>query len=148
MKIVSPLLAAIGFHGEGGAAAARHPVGFDAAALHINAYALESFIDRVLRRRPEATLNPEATRHHQRGLQLLRQKLLGDDEEEKISDATISAILKLATAAQFDGDAATSRQHMQGLRKMVDLRGGLDAFEHHPRLRTEMMRQASRPKGS
>ncbi|KAK8015609.1 hypothetical protein PG991_008497 [Apiospora marii] len=140
MKIISPLLASIGFHGEGGAAAAPHPVGFDAAALHINAYALENFIDRILRRRPDAAVNAAATQHHQRGLQLLRQKLLGDDEEEKITDATISAVLKLASAAHFDGDVATSKQHMQGLRKMVDLRGGLDAFDHHPRLRTEMLR--------
>ncbi|KAK8108705.1 hypothetical protein PG984_014506 [Apiospora sp. TS-2023a] len=133
MKIVSPLLASIGFHGgEGGAS--RHPVGFDAAALHINAYALENFIDRILRRRPDATVNPEAAQHHQRGLQLLRQKLLGDDEEEKTSDAT------LASASHFDGDVATSKQHIQGLRKMVDLRGGLDAFNHQPRLRTEMLR--------
>ncbi|KAK7960910.1 hypothetical protein PG988_012124 [Apiospora saccharicola] len=138
MKIISPLLASIGFHGEGGAA--RHPVGFDTAALHINAYALENFIDRILRRRPDATVNPDAAQHHQRGLQLLRQKLLGDDEEERISDATVSAVLKLASASHFDGDVATSKQHIQGLRKMVDLRGGLDAFNHHPRLRTEMLR--------
>ncbi|KAK8057615.1 hypothetical protein PG996_011552 [Apiospora saccharicola] len=138
MKIVSPLLASIGFHDEGGVS--RHPVGFDAAALHINAYALENFIDRILRRRPDATVNSEAAQHHQRGLQLLRQKLLGDDEEERISDATVSAVLKLASASHFDGDVATSKQHIQGLRKMVDLRGGLDAFNHHPRLRTEMLR--------
>lgn len=144
MKIVSPLLASIGFHG-GAAAAAPRPVGFDAAALHINAYALENFIDRILRRRPDAAVNAAAAQHHQRGLQLLRQKLLGDDEDEKVSDATISAVLKLATASHFDGDVATSKQHMRGLRRMVDLRGGLDAFDHHPRLRTEMLRYVNRP---
>ncbi|KAK8076519.1 hypothetical protein PG994_003791 [Apiospora phragmitis] len=141
IKIISPLLASIGFHRESGTAAAAPYLAFDAAALHINAYAVESFIDRILRRRrPEEAINPTATLHHQRGLQLLRQKLLGDDEEEKISDATVSVVLKLATAAHFDGDVAASRHHMQGLRKMVDLRGGIHSFNYNPKMRAEMLR--------
>ncbi|KAK6822722.1 hypothetical protein PG989_001610 [Apiospora arundinis] len=137
--IIHPLLATIGLQSNK-EPAAPYPVAFDAAALHINAYAMENFIDRILRRLPEQNVNRAAALHHQRGLQLLRQKLLGNDDEEKISDATVSVVLKLATAAHFDGDIATSQQHMQGLRKMVDLRGGLSAFDDNPKLRVEMLR--------
>ncbi len=38
-------------------------------------------------------------------------------------------ILKLACAAHFNGGYEVSKQHMEGLRKMVDLRGGPDTFK-------------------
>jgi hypothetical protein len=36
--------------------------------------------------------------------------------------------LKLGRVAPFIGDYEASKHHMEGLRKMVDLRGGLDVF--------------------
>jgi hypothetical protein len=97
-------------------------------ALHINALTIQSFVDRVLNCQPAEMVNSVAALHHQKGLMLLRQRLEGDDDEAKVFDDTISAILKLASAAQLDGVAEVAKQHMQGLRKMVDLRGGLGAF--------------------
>ena len=67
--------------------------------------------------------------HFQKGLRLFRRRLLGDDSKAKLSDSTIGAVLKLATAVHFIGDHPASKQHMEGLRKMVDLRGGLDVFK-------------------
>lgn len=104
------------------------------------AFAVQGFIDRVLRR--QGNLNPVAILHFQKGLRLLRERLLGDDDQTKISDSTMSVVLKLASVAQFDGDYETSKQHMEGLRKMVDLRGGLDVFEGTPLL-LEMLRQGN-----
>lgn len=37
-------------------------------------------------------------------------------------------MVKLASTAHFDGDYEVAKQHMEGLRRMVDLRGGLDGF--------------------
>lgn len=67
--------------------------------------------------------------HFQKGLQLFRERLFGEDDKAKISDSTIGIVLKLATAAPFIGDYQASEQHMEGLRRIVDLRGGLDVFK-------------------
>ncbi|KAI1087099.1 hypothetical protein F5B19DRAFT_90877 [Rostrohypoxylon terebratum] len=138
MRIIFPLLTEIGFHPED--KVWLYPTGRDPAALHINAFAIESFIDRVLRRQPKDKVNPVATLHHQKGLKILRERLLGNNDDAKISDDTISAVLKLASAAQFDGDGKTAKHHMQGLHRMVDLRGGLDVFQDKPKLLVEILR--------
>lgn len=105
-----------------------YPIRSDAAALHINAYAIQEFIDRVLGPRENGT-SQAAMMHFQRGLKILRERLLGEDEETKISDSTISVVTKLASSAHFNGDSQASKYHMEGIRKMVDLRGGLDVFK-------------------
>lgn len=110
----------------------------DAAALHITAFAVEEFIDKVLRQQENGT-NPVAMLHFQKGLGILRERLLGDNNEVKLSDSTMSVVLKLANAAHFNGDSQTSMRHMEGLRTMVDLRGGLKVFEG-TKLLMEMLR--------
>ena len=59
---------------------------------------------------------------------LLRERLSGEDDEAKVSDPTISVVLKLANAALFDGDYGASTHHLEGIRQMVEIRGGLDSF--------------------
>lgn len=82
---------------------------------------------------------------YQKGLKILRERLLRDNDDAKISDGTISTVLKLAGAAQFDGNGETAKYHMQGLRRMVDLRGGLDVFEDKPKLLVEILRYSKSP---
>ncbi|KAJ3550273.1 hypothetical protein NM208_g66 [Fusarium decemcellulare] len=135
-RIIFPLLAAIGFQAEN--KEWLHLVRQDAAALHITAFAVEIFIDRFLRRREEST-NATAIIHLHKGLNLLRERLVADDDESKVSDSTIGVVLKLASAAHFNGDYEASKQHMDGLRKMVNLRGGLDIFKG-TRFLLEMLR--------
>jgi hypothetical protein len=143
MRIMFPLLMEIGFHPE--SKPWTYPAGRDVVTFHINAFAIQSFIDRVLNRQPAAKVNPDATLHHQKGLLLLRQRLDADDDtENKISDDTVSVVVKLTTAAQFDGDAETAKQHMQGIRTMVRLRGGLSAFAANPKLLVEIWRYLPR----
>lgn len=89
---------------------------------------MESFISRVLQGQ-EGKVNEVAMMHFQRGIKLLRERLLGEDHEVKVSDSTMSIVAKLASAAHFDEDTQASRKHMEGLRKMVDLRGGLGVFK-------------------
>lgn len=105
-----------------------YDVASDAAVLHITAFAIEGFIDRILRRQATIT-NTAAMLHLQKGLRILRERLLQEDDESKLSDATMSVVLKLASTSHFEGDYQASKQHMEGLRKMVDLRGGTEAFK-------------------
>ena len=101
----------------------------DAAALHITAFSVEGFVDMFLHQREQP--NPAAMVHFQKGLTLLSDRLVGGDEKLKITDASIGVVLKLATSAHFAGDLQAERQHMIGVRKMVDSRGGLDAFKNN-----------------
>ncbi|KAK0983326.1 hypothetical protein LTR91_011269 [Friedmanniomyces endolithicus] len=110
----------------------------DAAALQVTAFSVEGFVDIFLRRRDHPS--PTAMVHLQNGLVLLSERLAGDDEELKSSDASIGVVLKLATSAHFAGDLQAERQHMLGVRKMVDSRGGLDAFRDNSLL-FEMLRR-------
>lgn len=138
MRIMFPLLTEIGFPPEG--KAWHYPIGSDAAACHINAFAVQSFIDRVLRRQTEDLVNPIAALHYQKGLILIRERLNGDDQQAKISDATIGVVLKLASAAQFVGQIEIAQQHIHGLWKMTSLRGGLQVFQSNPKLLVEIWR--------
>ena len=109
----------------------------DAAALHVTAFSVEGFVDMFLhgREQPNAT----AMVHFQKGLTLLSDRLAGSDEKLKTTDASIGVVLKLATSAHFAGDLLAERQHMIGVRKMVDSRGGLNAFSNN-HLFFEMLR--------
>ncbi|RDW57388.1 hypothetical protein BP5796_12838 [Coleophoma crateriformis] len=125
-KVIFPLMAAISFQRDN--QGWLYLIDVDTAALHITIFAIESFIDRILRHQVNR-VNLPARLHFQEGLRLLRERLLGDDDDTRISDSTMGVVLKLAGAAHFDGDYATAKHHMEGLRRMVDLRGGLDVFQ-------------------
>lgn len=100
----------------------------DTAALHITIFAIEKFIDKILRHQ-DHIVNLPAEIHLEKGLRILRERLLSGDEDMRISDSTMGVVLKLASAAHFEGDFKASMHHMEGIRRMVDLRGGLDVFQ-------------------
>jgi hypothetical protein len=121
--IIFPLLTLVGSPGP-----SEHdrffPIASDAPLLHITTYTVECFIDRVLRgHRGEE--NATARLHFQRGVALLRRRLAEGREEDRLSDVTVTAVVKLASAAHFNGLAGEARRHMLGLRRMVELRGGM-----------------------
>lgn len=125
MKIIFPLMMAMGL--EASTTGWVHIIGRDPAALHISAFAIETFVDKILRHKDDGT-NPVALLHFNRGLGLLRERLIGEDAEARISNSTIGVVLKLASTAHVNGDYQVAKQHMAGLRKMVVMRGGQDAF--------------------
>lgn len=103
------------------------PIVQDAPLLHITTYIVECFIDRVLRDR--AGDNVTARLHFQRGVALLRERLLGGgDGDDKVSDVTVTTVVKLASAAHFNGLRVEARRHMQGLGRMAELRNGIWGF--------------------
>lgn len=136
LTVIFPLMAAIGFHTD--SKDLLYPCAFDAAFLHITAFAVEGFIDRVLHRQDQG-ISEAAMLHFHKGLRLLRERLLGEDNEGKVSDPTIGVVLKLASTAHFEGDHLAAKHHLNGLRKMVYLRGGLDVFKGN-KLLMEMLR--------
>ncbi|KAI0465556.1 hypothetical protein F4859DRAFT_507957 [Xylaria cf. heliscus] len=136
VNFMFPLMVVVGFQPE--KANWLNLLRDDPAGLHITAFALEELISKVICRQTHS-VNVAAMQHFQKGLKLLRERLLGDDTEIKISDSTMGVVLKLAGSAHFNGDYRSSKHHMDGLRRIVDLRGGLDVFKG-TQLRQEMLR--------
>jgi Fungal specific transcription factor domain len=99
----------------------------DATYLHITAFAACAFLDKVIRQQ-ENMASPETILHFLKGVRLLRERLLFSDEEAKVSDATVSVVLILANCAYSTGELETARRHLEGLHKIVRLRGGVATF--------------------
>ncbi|CAG9988790.1 unnamed protein product [Clonostachys byssicola] len=123
MKVIHPLVTAIAYGADPGSRLAL--VQGDDAGLHLTAALMDDFVHIALR--PGAGSTPMAILHFQRGIRLPCYRLVG---EAKVTNSTIAAVTKLASAAHFSGDFTASRQYMEGIRKTVDLRGGLKSLEN------------------
>ncbi|OQV02387.1 hypothetical protein CLAIMM_07592 [Cladophialophora immunda] len=111
----------------------------DAAYVHAAVFASQAYI---LHTSAQAT--PIAARramaHYSSALHLLRERLSVSAEDNKVSDATVLVVLYFALHAHFMIDYKTAMQHMEGLRKIVDLRGGLIAFNYNTKLVIELLK--------
>ncbi|KAE9366376.1 hypothetical protein N431DRAFT_419622 [Stipitochalara longipes BDJ] len=138
MKYMFPLGEFIGFDGHD--KTVFELLASDASFLHVTAFSAGAFIDIALRQQDHVN-NQETILHFLKGVRLLREKLLRRDEE-KYSDATVSVVLTLANCAYGTGDYETGRRHLEGLYKIVKLRGGLTTFKGHfgKKLLMEMFR--------
>jgi len=65
---------------------------------------------------------------HLKTVQLLRQRLAVRDEKAQVADQTVFVVVNLATHAYMSGDNKAAQFHLQGIRKIVDLRGGLKSL--------------------
>ncbi|GKZ23686.1 hypothetical protein AbraIFM66951_004562 [Aspergillus brasiliensis] len=103
----------------------------DAAYLHLTVSASEVFTGSVLGRQnaDEVLANRRTMLHFAKGVQILRERLTGVDLQTKISDFTVRTVLMLAMTAHLMGDSEVAQKHMEGIRTIMDLRGGLRLFE-------------------
>ncbi|EXJ89127.1 hypothetical protein A1O3_02191 [Capronia epimyces CBS 606.96] len=125
-----PLVLVTGICKKG--AAYFDPLELDAAYLHVVMFAAAVFRNKVSGRQAFATnTNQDATAtvHFLKGVQILRERLSLGDKSTHSSDSTIAAVSTLAMSALFMGEDETFKHHMSGLRKMVNLRGGIAAFK-------------------
>lgn len=114
--------------GQGSKPGTFLPFGMDAAVLHINAFSAQGFIDKVLRGNRYVT-DHAALLHYHKAVRLLRERLFVDDPYVSTSDSTLKTVLKFACVGLFDGEYIVARQHLEGLRKLVCMRGGIESFE-------------------
>ena len=73
-------------------------------------------------------------------LRLLREKIEGGDEYETISASTLAAMMSFASHALLMGDVKASRNHLEGLCKVIRLQGGISGFVDNPKLLIEILR--------
>lgn len=66
--------------------------------------------------------------HFVKTLELLRKKIMAGNLQAIVLDATLFSVSNLATHAHIYGEDKASKQHLEAIRSLVDLRGGLAAL--------------------
>ena len=113
----------------------------DAAYLNATIFSVQVYFDLLAGRdlEPVSPLTPTYT-SFSKTVRLLRERLGDEDEQLKLSDNTVMVVLILACHAHRLGQYSVARNHMVGLRKIVDMRGGLATLKHSTKLLIEMFR--------
>ncbi|KAK4158673.1 hypothetical protein QBC43DRAFT_248993 [Cladorrhinum sp. PSN259] len=120
------------------------PLGCDDAFLHALIFSAQCFFDAqasasgvLFVRSPSRKALP----HLIKAIEILRERFAeGGDEEARKSLTTVSTITSLAALAHASGDEASARNHLEGLYKIVEMRGGMDSFAESDKLLVEILR--------
>ncbi|KAE9372500.1 hypothetical protein N431DRAFT_466744 [Stipitochalara longipes BDJ] len=72
--------------------------------------------------------NSSLSQIHLKTLQLLRQKLSLGDKKSQLAEPTVFVIVNLAVHAHISGEHKSAQHHLEGIRRIVELRGGLNEF--------------------
>ncbi|KAI0530007.1 hypothetical protein GGR58DRAFT_525495 [Xylaria digitata] len=115
------------------------PLAVDSAFLHAKVFTSLYYFDVVLPKRPSHD-SKHILYHYHKTVSLLRRRLLFDDDEIRLSNNTVSVILTLASQAFSTGDLKLALHHMRGIRRIIDLRGGLSTFKGNEKLAAETLR--------
>lgn len=113
----------------------------DAAYLNAITFSVQVYFDLLAGRdlEPVSPLTPTYTAFS-KTVRLLRERLGDEDEQLKISDNTVMVVLILACHAHRLGQYSIARNHMLGLRKIVDMRGGIATLNGRTKLLIELFR--------
>ncbi|KAH8678172.1 hypothetical protein BX600DRAFT_146448 [Xylariales sp. PMI_506] len=100
----------------------------DAAYLNCALFTTSAMHD-MLSRKPTS----KATLLHMKDtISYLNRSLF--DTAHSIQDSTIAVVISLSLISGVIGDIPTAKTHVAGLQRMIRIRGGLNAFQHNPKL--------------
>ncbi|KAI8716461.1 hypothetical protein NCS52_00940000 [Fusarium sp. LHS14.1] len=119
----------------------------DAAYLHALLFTVSSFHDLAAGR----TAQPRTNYHVFKAIRLLNERLA--DRKMALADSTVAVVMSMAMLCEIAGDAQAARAHTDGLKQIVELRGGISSFSHAQQLQVKICRvdlsvaisQGSRP---
>ncbi|KAK6334274.1 hypothetical protein TWF730_003488 [Orbilia blumenaviensis] len=111
----------------------------DPAYLNTTAFMAYAYVD-LMKGNRYAPMIPQAAFHFVQAVRMLRERLITADKGLLFSDSTIFLVLSLALYAHMTGDGPTARNHLVGLRKIVNMRGGIRSFRHNEKLLMEILR--------
>jgi hypothetical protein len=111
----------------------------DPVYMHASVFAPQAYISQTSGRRA-TSIPAQAMIHHSAALRSLREKLSISGSEDNISDPTILVVLYLALHAHFANNNKTAKHHMKGVSKIVDMRGGLNAFSYNTKMIIELLK--------
>ena len=113
------------------------PLTFDPAYLNAVIFGAQAYLDLV-----QGRFSKRSSVQMFKTVQLLRERLSDSKEQAFISNPTIIIVLTLAHIAHLTGDSIAAKQHLGGLCDIINLRGGIAAFQDTPKLLTELLRLA------
>lgn len=113
------------------------PLTFDPVYLNAVIFGAQAYMDLVLGRSRKRSLEQML-----KTIRLLRNRLSISNGNISVSNPTILVVLTLAHIAHLTGEHITAEQHLQGLCKIINLRGGISAFQNTSQLLTELLRLA------
>jgi hypothetical protein len=115
------------------------PLTTDLAFLHMMIFTSQYYFDTIaiLPRKPS---RQHISPHFVKALRLLQERIGGNDHKAKLSFTTLAAVMGLTGHAYLTGDLKSARNHLEGLHKIVILRGGVSTFEANPKLLLEILR--------
>lgn len=103
-------------------------------------FSVRAFVDRA----PHGgQISRPAAFHYAQTLQLLQARLNAFEQGQRdivFCDSTIMVIITLAAAAEITGDFAAVENHVDGLLKIVSLRGGVRSLDTHNNMQVKVCR--------
>ncbi|KAI1270048.1 hypothetical protein F5Y18DRAFT_366926 [Xylariaceae sp. FL1019] len=117
------------------------PLKVDPAFLHAKISTSLWYYETIFPRKPFPNMPGTGTWfHYFKALSLLRQRLLVDNDDLRLSDYTLNVVLSLTGQALASGDVKSASNHMEGMARMADLRGGWPTFQGNEKLAIELIR--------
>ncbi|KAH8658251.1 hypothetical protein BX600DRAFT_468862 [Xylariales sp. PMI_506] len=120
------------------------PLVFDSLYLHFMLFTSQYYIDAMSRSKANRQFHPSnqprAWPHFLKTLSLLRERLENGSDRERISDSTTSVVMGLAGHAMLMDDFKAAQHHLDGLFKIVNLRGGPAALRTDAKLLIEIIK--------
>lgn len=110
----------------------------DLAYLHSVLFTTSFFYDTLAGQKSESTKY-----HSYRTIQELNKQLA--DPETALSDSTTTVIMVMALISACFGDLDSAQIHVAGLKRIVDLRGGMMSYKSRPLLQAKLYRSAAFP---
>ncbi|KAI1265496.1 hypothetical protein F5Y18DRAFT_53669 [Xylariaceae sp. FL1019] len=112
----------------------------DAAHLHTMIFTTHSFFDMIRFDMPRP-IDQSGSPHYAKAMKLLRERIAGENTDDILKKSTLSVIISLAMHSLLQGDHEAARYHVLGLKRIVELRGGLrPLMSHSPNLLMELLR--------
>ncbi|KAK3375797.1 hypothetical protein B0T24DRAFT_664915 [Lasiosphaeria ovina] len=116
------------------------PLAVDPAFLHVMAFTSQWYFDVIMPGKPTDVVSRRTVPHYTRAIEILRQRFAHDDDPAQLSFTTVAAVMGLAGHAFVTGDIKSARNHMEGLYRIVRLRGGVSGFAGATKLVVEILR--------
>lgn len=110
-----------------------HWTQLDLAYLHAILYTTSFFFDDLAGRKSERTKY-----HSYRTVSELNKQL--SDPQTALTDSTTTVVMFMLFITECFGDMESAHMHMMGLKKIIDLRGGLKSYEEKPLLQEKIRR--------
>lgn len=108
----------------------------DLAYLHSVLFTTSFFYDTLAGHKSESTKY-----HSYRTIRELNKQLA--DSDTALSDTTTTVVMAMTLIAACFGDLESAHIHLAGLKRIIDLRGGIAAYRSRPLLQAKLYRSAA-----